>query len=418
MCEQIATLGFQHPAPCGIGYREAPCRRQGGAEHMRHNDPQRAGMRQQQQVPPGIRMQRGLPGTHDPPGKFLDAFRTGYPHTDRILPPSGQLTRKLLLNLPGAQSLPLAVMHLPEIIHDLAGNPRLDRPLHGRHAASAERGCDNEVDTFGELRPHGIHIGTSGSRQPGLGVAAIAHASQQFAMAQHVDACLHIHLSRGFFAGGKYANVCPSCPREAPMQDFDPTDPNPSRPDAEAAMQHVRDLLIHIGEDPEREGLQETPKRVIAAFEEYFSGYNEDPREHLEKTFEEVEGYDEMVLVSDIDVHSHCEHHMAPFVGKAHVAYIPNGRVVGLSKLARVVDVYARRLQVQEKLTMQIAQVIEEVLQPKGVAVIIQCRHFCMCHRGVRKPYAWTTTSKLSGAFRNNPSSRLELFKLISMDKD
>jgi len=201
------------------------------------------------------------------------------------------------------------------------------------------------------------------------------------------------------------------------MQDFDPTDPKPTCADSESAMGHVRALLAHIGDDPQREGLLETPKRVVAAFEEYFSGYQEDPREHLEKTFEEVEGYDEMVLVSDIEVHSHCEHHMAPFVGKAHVAYIPDGRVVGLSKLARVVDVYARRLQVQEKLTMQIAQAIEEVLQPKGVAVIIQCRHFCMCHRGVRKPDAWTTTSKLSGAFRNNPSSRLELFKLISMEK-
>jgi len=197
------------------------------------------------------------------------------------------------------------------------------------------------------------------------------------------------------------------------MQEFDENNPKNI-----AAMQHVRALLEYIGEDVDREGLQETPKRMLAAFGEYFSGYQEDPREHLEKTFEEVEGYDEMVLVSDIDVHSHCEHHLAPFVGKAHVAYIPNGRVVGLSKLARVVDVYARRLQVQEKLTMQIAQVIDEILQPAGVAVIIQCRHFCMCHRGVRKPYAWTTTSKLSGAFLNNPSSRLELFKLISMQKE
>jgi len=197
------------------------------------------------------------------------------------------------------------------------------------------------------------------------------------------------------------------------MQEFDETDPKNI-----AAMQHVRGLLEYMGEDADREGLKETPKRMLAAFGEYFSGYHEDPREHLEKTFEEVEGYDEMVLVSDIDVHSHCEHHLAPFVGKAHVAYIPNGRVVGLSKLARVVDVFAKRLQIQEKLTMQIAQVIDEVLQPSGVAVIIQCRHFCMCHRGVRKPYAWTTTSKLSGAFLNNPSSRLELFKLISMQKE
>ncbi|MDX8395203.1 MAG: GTP cyclohydrolase I FolE [Mariprofundaceae bacterium] len=183
------------------------------------------------------------------------------------------------------------------------------------------------------------------------------------------------------------------------------------------AMKHLRALLKHVGDDPEREGLLETPKRVVAAFEEYFSGYKEDPREHLAKTFEEVEGYDEVVLVSDIDVHSHCEHHMAPFIGKAHIAYIPNGRVVGLSKLARVVDGYAKRLQVQEKMTMQIAHAIEEVLQPAGVAVILQCQHFCMCHRGVRKPNSWTTTSKLTGAFMNNPSSRLELFQLIGMNK-
>jgi len=184
-----------------------------------------------------------------------------------------------------------------------------------------------------------------------------------------------------------------------------------------AAMEHVRGLLRYIGDDPEREGLQETPARVLAAFQEYFSGYMEDPQEHLLKTFEEVEGYDEIVLVSDIDVHSHCEHHLAPFVGKAHIAYIPDGRVVGLSKLARVVDVFARRLQVQEKMTMQIAQVIEDVLRPAGVAVVIQCQHFCMCHRGVHKPNSWTTTSKLTGAFLKNPSSRLEIFKLIEMEK-
>ncbi len=197
------------------------------------------------------------------------------------------------------------------------------------------------------------------------------------------------------------------------MQEFDIHDPRNIK-----AMGHVRALLEYIGDDPDREGLRETPKRVLAAFGEYFAGYAEDPREHLEKTFEEVEGYDEMVLVSDIDVHSHCEHHLAPFVGKAHVAYLPNGRVVGLSKLARVVDVFARRLQVQEKMTMQIAQVIEDVLRPAGVAVVIQCQHFCMCHRGVRKPNSWTTTSKLTGAFLNNPSSRLELFKLIGMAKE
>jgi len=184
-----------------------------------------------------------------------------------------------------------------------------------------------------------------------------------------------------------------------------------------AAMQHVRGLLEYMGEDVGREGLLETPARVLAAMGEHFAGYREDPREHLLKTFEEVEGYDEVVLVSDIDVHSHCEHHMVPFVGKAHVAYIPRGRVVGLSKLARVVDGYAKRLQVQEKLTMQIANAINEVLEPEGVAVIIQCQHFCMCHRGVQKSNSWTTTSKLTGTFLNNPSSRLELFQLIGMDK-
>ncbi len=184
-----------------------------------------------------------------------------------------------------------------------------------------------------------------------------------------------------------------------------------------AGMSYVRGLLKYIGEDVQREGLKDTPARVLSAMTEHFSGYNEDPKEHLLKTFEEVEGYDEVVLVSDIDVHSHCEHHMVPFIGKAHVAYIPKGRVVGLSKLARVVEGYAKRLQVQEKLTMQIANAVNEVLKPDGVAVIIQCQHFCMCYRGVHKSNSWTTTSKLTGAFLNNPSSRLELFQLIGMDK-
>lgn len=197
------------------------------------------------------------------------------------------------------------------------------------------------------------------------------------------------------------------------MQAFDP-----DNPDYKIAMQHVRGILEYIGDDPNREGLRETPERVLKAFGEYFSGYGEDPKEHLLKTFEEAEGYDEVVLVSDIDVFSHCEHHLAPFIGKAHVAYIPDGYVVGLSKLARVVEVFAKRLQIQEKMTMQIAQVIEEVLRPAGVAVIIQCRHFCMCYRGVKKPGSWTTTSKLTGAFLRNPSSRLELFNLIGMNKD
>lgn len=196
------------------------------------------------------------------------------------------------------------------------------------------------------------------------------------------------------------------------VKDFDTNDPKNIE-----AMKSVRALLSYLGDDPAREGLQETPARVLSAMQEHFAGYQEDPKEHLLKTFEEVCGYDEVVLVSDIDVHSHCEHHMVPFVGKAHVAYIPDGRVVGLSKLARVVDGYSKRLQVQEKLTMQIANAIEEVLEPAGVAVIIQCRHFCMCHRGILKPNSMTTTSKLTGAFLNNPSSRLELFQLIGMNK-
>lgn len=184
------------------------------------------------------------------------------------------------------------------------------------------------------------------------------------------------------------------------------------------AEQHIRGLLRYLGEDPEREGLLETPGRVVRAMAEHFAGYSQDPGEFLSRTFQEVDGYDELVLVSDIEVFSHCEHHMVPFVGKAHVAYIPNGRVVGLSKLARVVDVFAKRLQVQEKLTKQIADAIQNHLEPQGVAVILQCQHFCMCYRGVKKPGSWTTTSKLHGVFLANPASRMELLTLIGMKRD
>ena len=183
------------------------------------------------------------------------------------------------------------------------------------------------------------------------------------------------------------------------------------------AMEHVRALLRFIGEDPDREGLLKTPQRVINAMRDHFGGYEEDPAVYLQKTFTEVEGYNELVLISDIQLHSHCEHHMVPFVGKAHVAYIPDGKVVGLSKLARVIDAYARRLQVQEKLTAQIADAIWEYLQPQGVAVILQCQHFCMCYRGVKKPGSWTTTSKLHGVFLNNPASRMELFTLLGNER-
>jgi len=179
----------------------------------------------------------------------------------------------------------------------------------------------------------------------------------------------------------------------------------------------VRKLLGYLGDDPYREGLIDTPRRVLGAIREQFRGYEEDPEEHLSRTFTEVEGYDELVLVSDIEVYSHCEHHVVPFVGKAHVAYIPNGRVVGLSKIARVVDTFAKRLQVQEKLTAQIANAMNETLRPQGTAVILQCQHFCMCYRGVRKPGSWTTTSRLTGCFLEDEAARMELLTLIGMHR-
>jgi GTP cyclohydrolase I len=185
----------------------------------------------------------------------------------------------------------------------------------------------------------------------------------------------------------------------------------------EEALQCVRKLLAYIGDDPDREGLIETPSRVLGALQEHFRGYEENPVEHLSRTFTEVEGYDELVLVSDIEIYSHCEHHVVPFVGKAHVAYIPNGRVVGLSKIARVVDTFAKRLQVQEKLTAQIAKTIDETLRPQGAAVILQCQHFCMCYRGVRKPGSWTTTSRLTGCFLKDEAARIELLTLIGMPR-
>ncbi|MGB5809001.1 MAG: GTP cyclohydrolase I FolE [Polyangiales bacterium] len=188
-------------------------------------------------------------------------------------------------------------------------------------------------------------------------------------------------------------------------------------PSDEQAAEYIRGLLAFMGDDPAREGLVDTPRRVLGAMREHFRGYTEDPSTHLERTFSEVEGYDELVLVSDIEIYSHCEHHVVPFVGKAHVAYIPNGKVVGLSKIARVVDTFAKRLQVQEKLTAQIANTINETLSPQGTAVILQCQHFCMCYRGVRKPGSWTTTSRLTGCFLEDDSSRMELLTLIGMPR-
>jgi GTP cyclohydrolase I len=185
----------------------------------------------------------------------------------------------------------------------------------------------------------------------------------------------------------------------------------PSREDAEEA---VRTLLRWAGDDPAREGLTDTPRRVAAAYEEFFAGYQEDPVEILRRTFEEVDGYDEMVVLRDIRLESHCEHHMVPIIGKAHVAYLPDSRVVGISKLARVVDAYARRLQIQEKLTAQIANSIAEVLQPLGVAVVIEAAHQCMTTRGVHKPGVTMVTSRMLGVFRDCSDTRREFLAMIN----
>ena len=190
----------------------------------------------------------------------------------------------------------------------------------------------------------------------------------------------------------------------------DGTAQRPSRAEAEEA---VRTLLRWAGDDPEREGLLETPARVARSYEEYFSGYTEDPVEILKRTFEEVDGYDEMVVLKDIRFESHCEHHIAPIIGLAHVGYLPNHRVVGISKLARIVEIYARRLQIQEKMTAQIANTIQEVLEPKGVAVVIDAAHQCMTARGVHKPGVTMVTSRMLGLFRDNPSTRREFLAMI-----
>jgi len=179
----------------------------------------------------------------------------------------------------------------------------------------------------------------------------------------------------------------------------------------------VRTMLAWAGDDPSREGLIETPKRVAKAYKEFFAGYETDPEEILEKTFEEVEGYDEMVLVKGIRVESHCEHHMLPIIGKAHVAYIPTNRVVGISKLARIVDVYGKRLQTQETMTAQIANAIQKVLKPKGVAVVIDAYHQCMSTRGVHKTESSTVTSSMKGVFNDNVRTRNEFLNLIRLPK-
>lgn len=191
------------------------------------------------------------------------------------------------------------------------------------------------------------------------------------------------------------------------------TGPRLDKPTREEAEEAVRTLLRWAGDDPDREGLAGTPDRVVRAYEEFFSGYDQDPTEILHRTFEETDGYDEMVLLRDIRLESHCEHHVVPIIGKAHVAYLPDRRVVGISKLARVVEIYSRRLQIQEKLTAQIANTINDVLQPKGVAVVIEAAHQCMTTRGIHKPGVTMVTSRMLGAFRDNPATRREFMALI-----
>jgi len=188
-------------------------------------------------------------------------------------------------------------------------------------------------------------------------------------------------------------------------------EPSPSRAEAEAA---VRTLLRWAGDDPSRDGLHETPDRVVRAFEEWFQGYHEDPEDLLKKTFEEIEGYDEMVVLRAIPFESHCEHHLAPIIGNVWVAYIPRDRVVGISKLARVVDAYAKRLQIQEKMTAQIANVIQDVLNPEGVGVVVKGVHHCMTTRGVHKHDTDMVTSRMLGAFRDSPITRQEFLTIVN----
>ena len=192
---------------------------------------------------------------------------------------------------------------------------------------------------------------------------------------------------------------------------------NNPKVEEEQALEAVKTLIKWAGDNPEREGLQETPKRVVKAYKDFFSGYQQDPREILSKKFKEVEGYDEIIVLKNIRLESHCEHHMVPFVGTAHVGYLPRKKVVGLSKLARLVEIFAKRLQIQEKLTAQIANAIDEVLQPKGVGVIIEASHLCVATRGIHKPESRMVTSRMLGAFRENTATRKEFLDLVGFNK-
>ena len=186
-----------------------------------------------------------------------------------------------------------------------------------------------------------------------------------------------------------------------------------SRPSRAQAEEAVRTLLAWTGDDPEREGLRDTPRRVVDSYEEYYAGYQTDPAEILGRTFSETDGYDEMVVLRDIRFESHCEHHMAPIIGVAHVAYLPKNRVIGISKLARLVEVYSKRLQIQEKLTAQIAESLRAALEPQGVAVVVEAAHQCMTTRGIHKPGITMVTSHMLGAFRSDPSTRREFLAMI-----
>jgi len=186
-----------------------------------------------------------------------------------------------------------------------------------------------------------------------------------------------------------------------------------AKPTKEEAEEAVRTLIKWAGDDPTREGLLGTPDRVVRSYEEFFAGYDQDPEEILKRTFEETDGYDEMVVLRDIRFESHCEHHMVPILGKAHIAYMPKKRVVGISKLARIIEVYAKRLQIQEKMTAQVANVIQDVLDPLGVAIVIEAQHQCMTTRGVYKPGVTMVTSRMLGAFRNNLATRKEFLTMI-----
>ena len=183
------------------------------------------------------------------------------------------------------------------------------------------------------------------------------------------------------------------------------------------ALEAVKTLIKWAGDNPEREGLKETPKRVIKSYKDFFSGYNSDPREILSKKFKEVDGYDEIIILKNIRLESHCEHHMVPFIGTAHVGYLPKNKVVGLSKLARLVEAFAKRLQIQEKLTAQIANAIDEVLQPRGVGVIIEASHLCVGTRGIHKPDAKMVTRRMLGSFRNDQATRKEFLELVGINK-